>query len=119
MSSGPVSLRTSLVCQSEGPTRLDITRYRVSGLTMSVVKIGDSKIPANAATQTARCPVPEKAGCMGGGRNFISYTPRACHRMVIISHKSQQYLANPSAVRAERLYVEDFGCVVQPNIACY
>jgi hypothetical protein len=44
---------------------------------MSAVKIGDSKIPANAAIQMATCPVPEKAGCIGGGRNFISYTPSA------------------------------------------
>ena len=39
---------------------------------MSAVKIGDSKIAANAAIQTTRCPVPEKAGCIGGGRNFMS-----------------------------------------------
>ena len=41
---------------------------------MSAVKIGDSKIAAKAAIQTTMCPVPEKAGCIGGGRNFMPCT---------------------------------------------
>jgi hypothetical protein len=53
MSSGRVSFRTSFICQSDGPTRLDITRYRVSGLTTNAVKTGDSKIATNAAINAA------------------------------------------------------------------
>ena len=49
------------MCQSDGPTHLDITRYRVSGLTTSAVKMGDSKIAANASNPDDKVARPLKS----------------------------------------------------------
>ena len=112
MSRGRVSLRTWFVCQSDGPRRLDITRYRVSGLTMSAVKIGDSKIAANAAIQTTRWPVPEKAGCIGGGRNFMPalQTPVTQRSRLHLSLNNISRILMP--LKGQQFVHRKFSCVV-------